>query len=381
MNIFKLPDLGEGLQEAEIIEWHVKEGQQVKADQPLLSVETAKAIVDIPSPHDGRIAKLFGKKGDIMHLGAALVGFEGAANDAGTVVGTMPHAPSSAQAGTVREMPSVSRGTHAGSGMGIGLGAPGIKATPAVRALARTLDIDLAMVTPSGPDGIVTSADVQRTARLLTELGPPEELRGVRRAMAQNMARAQSEVAAATVIDDADIGAWPAGTDVTVRLIRALVAGCRAEPGLNAWFDGRAARRHVLAKIDVGIAVDLPDGLFVPVLRDVAHRDAVDLRSGLDRMRADARARRIPPDELRGATITLSNFGMIAGKYAAPIVVPPTVAILGAGRMHDAVLARNGEAVVSRVLPLSLTFDHRIVTGGEAARFLGAVISDLQLAD
>lgn len=97
MNIFKLPDLGEGLQEAEIIEWHVKEGQQVKADQPLLSVETAKAIVDIPSPHDGRIAKLFGKKGDIMHLGAALVGFEGAANDAGTVVGTMPHAPSSAQ--------------------------------------------------------------------------------------------------------------------------------------------------------------------------------------------------------------------------------------------------------------------------------------------
>lgn len=250
-----------------------------------------------------------------------------------------------------------------------------------MRALARTLDIDLAMVTPSGPDGIVTSADVQRTARLLTELGPPEELRGVRRAMAQNMARAQSEVAAATVIDDADIGAWPAGTDVTVRLIRALVAGCRAEPGLNAWFDGRAARRHVLAKIDVGIAVDLPDGLFVPVLRDVAHRDAVDLRSGLDRMRADARARRIPPDELRGATITLSNFGMIAGKYAAPIVVPPTVAILGAGRMHDAVLARNGEAVVSRVLPLSLTFDHRIVTGGEAARFLGAVISDLQLAD
>ncbi len=376
MKMFKLPDLGEGLQEAEIIEWHVNEGDEVKADQPLLSVETAKAIVDIPSPQAGRIAKRFGKKGDIVHLGAALVGFEGAdSEDAGTVVGKMPEMPSAAPA--AREKPVPSLGAYGGI---TGAGATSIKATPAVRALARKLDIDLAMVTPSGPDGLVTSADVQRTARLLAELGPPEELRGVRRAMAQNMARAQSEVAAATVIDDADIHAWKPNTDVTIRLIRALVAGCRAEPGLNAWFDGRAARRHLLSKIDVGIAVDLPDGLFVPVLRDVAHRDPADLRAGLDRMRADVKARKIPPEELRGATITLSNFGMIAGKYAAPIVVPPTVAILGAGRMHDEVVAREGEAAVHRVLPLSLTFDHRVVTGGEAARFLAAVIGDLQQA-
>lgn len=369
MNIFKLPDLGEGLQEAEIIDWHVKEGDEVKADQPLLSVETAKAIVDIPSPHSGRVAKRFGKKGDVVHLGAALVGFEGAGeDDAGTVVGRMRVGER-----VVSEAPSGPR-----SFAEFRPGPSSIKATPAVRALARKLDIDLAMVTPSGPDGIVTSADVQRTAKLLAELGPPEELRGVRRVMAQNMARAKSEVAAATVIDDADIHAWPRGTDVTIRLIRALVAGCRAEPGLNTWFDGRAARRHVLTKIDVGIAVDLPDGLFVPVLRDVAHRDPTDLRAGLDRMRDDVRARKIPPEELRGATITLSNFGMIAGKYAAPVVVPPTVAILGAGRMHDAVVAYDGQAVVHRVLPLSLTFDHRVVTGGEAARFLGAAITDLQ---
>jgi pyruvate dehydrogenase E2 component (dihydrolipoamide acetyltransferase) len=374
MKIFKLPDLGEGLQEAEIIEWHVNKGDDVNADQPLLSVETAKAIVEIPSPQAGRVAKLFGKKGDIMHLGAALVGFEGAdSDDAGTVVGRMPEAPAAARAS--RE---VRTSAQFGTMIGTGAGAASIRATPAVRALARKLDIDLAMVTPSGRDGIVTSLDVQRTANLLAELGPPEELRGVRRAMAQNMARAQSEVAAATVIDDADIHAWPPNTDVTIRLIRALVAGCRTEPGLNAWFDGRSARRHVLAKIDVGIAVDLPDGLFVPVLRDVAHRDAANLRAGLDQMRADVKARMIPPEELRGATITLSNFGMIAGKYAAPIVVPPTVAILGAGRMHDAVVPHEGQPVVHRILPLSLTFDHRVVTGGEAARFLGAVTGDLQ---
>ncbi|HEY3536828.1 MAG TPA: dihydrolipoamide acetyltransferase family protein [Trinickia sp.] len=386
MKVFKLPDLGEGLQEAEIIEWRVHEGDDVKADQPLLAVETAKAIVDIPSPQAGRVAKLFGKKGDIMHLGAPLVAFEGANDDTGTVVGEMPQMqPTQPSTSSTRPAPAghIARDVSMRGLVGAGAGAraPAIKATPAVRALARTLDIDLAMVTPSGPDGVVTSADVQRTAKLLVELGPPEELRGVRRAMAQNMARAQSEVAAATVIDDADIDAWPPGTDVTIRLIRALVAGCRAEPGLNAWFDGRAARRHVLAHIDVGIAVDLPDGLFVPVLRDVAHRDAADLRTGLDRVRADVQARKIPPEELRGATITLSNFGMIAGKYAAPIVVPPTVAILGAGRIHEGIVAENRQAVVHRILPLSLTFDHRVVTGGEAARFLAAAIADLRALD
>ncbi|WP_206956878.1 dihydrolipoamide acetyltransferase family protein [Trinickia acidisoli] len=373
MNIFKLPDLGEGLQEAEIVEWHVNAGDEVKTDQPVVSVETAKAIVDIPSPQAGRIAKLYGKKGDIVHLGAALVGFEGEGGqaDTGTVVGRME---------TSERVVHEAAHFVVAPGGGLSVGTKAVKATPAVRALARKLDIDLTMVMPTGPDGVVTSSDVERTAKLLAELGPPEALRGVRRAMAQNMAQAQSEVAAATVIDDADIDAWEPGADVTIRLIRALVAGCRAQPGLNAWFDGRSARRRVLAKIDVGIAVDLPDGLFVPVLRDVAHRDAADLRAGLDRMRADIRARKIPPEEMRGNTITLSNFGMIAGKYAAPIVVPPTVAILGAGRVHDAVVAHDGKPAVHAILPLSLTFDHRVVTGGEAARFLGAVIENLELA-
>ncbi|SEJ92598.1 dihydrolipoamide acetyltransferase family protein [Paraburkholderia diazotrophica] len=370
MKIFKLPDLGEGLQEAEIVEWHVKSGDDVRADQPLLSVETAKAIVDIPSPQSGRIAKLFGQTGDIVHLGAPLVAFEGEGEedaDAGTVVGHMEVGQH-----VVQESPA---------SLTSGVGAGGvIKAIPAARALARKLDVDLSMVTPSGPEGVITAADVQRVAKILGELGPPEVLRGVRRAMAHNMARAQSEVAAATVIDDADIHAWPPHTDVTIRLIRALVAGCRVEPGLNAWFDGHTGRRHVLEKIDLGIAVDLPDGLFVPVLRNVAHRDAADLRGGLDRMRADIRARKIPPEEMRGNTITLSNFGMIAGKYAAPVVVPPTVAILGAGRIHEQVVAADGVPAVHRILPLSLTFDHRVVTGGEAARFLAATIADLQSA-
>ena len=365
MRIFKLPDLGEGLQEAEIVEWHVRQGDAVEVDQRLLSVETAKAIVDIPSPDAGRIERLFGQPGEMVHIGAPLVGFEGQLADSGTVVGAM-------QTGrqAVEEAAS-----------SVGRAAPSIKAAPAVRALAHRLGVDLTMVTPSGTDGLITSQDVQRVARLLAELGPAEPLKGVRRAMAQNMALAQQEVAAATIVDDADIDAWQPPSDITIRLLRALVAGCRAAPELNAWYDGRAAARRLLAKIDVGIAVDTPEGLFVPVLRDVANRDAADLRRGLDRMRADVRARRIPPEEMRGNTITLSNFGMIGARYAAPIVMPPTVAILGAGRIGAQVVAAGGVPAVHRLLPLSLTFDHRVVTGGEAARFLNAAIADLERPD
>ena len=374
MKIFKLPDLGEGLQEAELVEWRVAVGDEVAVDQPLLAVETAKAIVDIPSPYAGRIEKLFVAAGQIVHVGAPLVGFEGAGEeDAGTVVGAVPVGHQVRAETAVAATPPAA-GAAAGRG-------PAVKATPAVRAQARQLNVDLAMVTPSGPDGVITAADVQRVAKVLAEVGPPEILRGVRRAMAQNMALAQSEVAAATVMDDADIDAWGADADITIRLVRALVAGCRASPGLNAWYEGHTMGRRVLAKIDVGIAVDLPDGLFVPVLRDVANRDAADLRRGLDRMRADVTARKIPPEEMRGNTITLSNFGMLGCRYAAPIVVPPTVAILGAGRVQDQVVAVKGAPAVHRVLPLSLTFDHRVVTGGEAARFLAAVIADLRLAE
>lgn len=369
MRVFKLPDLGEGLQEAEIVTWHVKVGDTVAADQPLLSVETAKAIVEIPSPYAGTIGKLFAQAGDLVHLGAPLASFEGAGNDAdaGTVVGAVK-----VGSHVVAESATPLTGGAAGAG---------IKATPAVRALARRLGVDLAMANPSGPDGVVTAADVERVASTLAETGPGEVLRGVRRAMAQNMARAQSEVAAATVMDDADIHAWQGAHDVTIRLVRALVAGCRAEPGLNGWYEGQTGKRHVMQKIDVGIAADLPEGLFVPVLRNVGNRDAADLRHGLDRMRADIRARTIAPEEMRGNTITLSNFGMIAGRYAAPIVVPPTVAILGAGHIRDEVVAASGVPAVHRVIPLSLTFDHRVVTGGEAARFLAAVIADLALPE
>jgi 2-oxoisovalerate dehydrogenase E2 component (dihydrolipoyl transacylase) len=363
MSVFVLPDLGEGLQEAELVAWHVGEGDHVVADQPLVSVETEKAVVEVPSPQAGKIARLCAQPGDRVKVGGPLVEFEeGPRTDTGTIVGDLTTPPTPAPAAPAPQ-PS------------------GIRAAPAVRALAQRLGVDLATVTASGPGGAVTSADVERAARASTAAGPAETLAGVRRAMAVNMARAHAEIVPATVCDEADIEAWPAQTDVTIRLARAIVAGCAASPALNAWYDGRNFERRILKQIDLGLAVDTEEGLFAPVLRDVAGRDAADLRRGIEAMKRDLRARNVPLAELRGQTITLSNFGMFAGHFAALVIVPPQVAILGAGRIMPRAVIADGALVAHRMLPLSLTFDHRAVTGGEAARFLAAAIADLEPAE
>jgi pyruvate dehydrogenase E2 component (dihydrolipoamide acetyltransferase) len=364
MAVFTLPDLGEGLQEAEIVSWHVTEGDHVVTDQPLVAVETDKAVVEIPSPRSARVTRLHGGTGDRVAVGDPLVEFESAdaAVDTGTVVGTIEEAPAAAS-------------RPAGPGTGGG------RMTPAVRALARKLGVDTAMVQGTGPGAVITTGDVERAAQVLADAAPAEVLRGARRAMAERMAKAHAEVVPATVTDQADVDAWPGGADVTLRLIRAVAAGCSASPALNAWFEPETMSRRVHERIDLGIAVDLDDdGLFVPVLRDVGRRDAVDLKRGLERLKADVRQRTIPLGELRGQTITLSNFGTVGGQHAELVVVPPQVGILGVGRMTRQVVAAGGDPAVHRVLPLSLTFDHRAVTGAEAARFLRAVVEELERA-
>ena len=350
MSQFLLPDLGEGLQEAEIVAWHVGEGDRVVTDQPLVSVETDKAVVDIPAPHSGRIARLLAKAGQRVAVGAALVEFaEASAPDAGAVVGSL-EAPAPAQR------------------------VSGVRAAPAARGLAQRLGVDLSSVTGSGPHGLVTMADVERAAG-----GGASELSGVRRAMAQRMATAQAVVVPASIGEWADIDHWAdRHQDITVRLARAIAAACAAEPALNAAYDGDRLTRRLNARVNLGIATDTPDGLMVPVLENVGERGAEDLRRGLDLLKADVHARKVPPEHLRGQTITLSNFGMMTGCFAQMVVVPPQVAIIGAGRLRAQPVAVAGQVAIRRRLPISLTFDHRAVTGGEAARFLAALIADLE---
>jgi 2-oxoisovalerate dehydrogenase E2 component (dihydrolipoyl transacylase) len=400
MTRFTLPDLGEGLQEAEIVRWHVAVGDQVKVDQPMVAMETAKAIVEVPSPFDGVIVALHGKPGDTIGTGAPLVDFSLAGDSAdkeaapeagiakGGVVGRMPESdaliqdapPGSARTGTRRA-----------------------RAVPAARELARRLNVDLDGIRGSGRDGLVTLDDVlgaapatpvsptapripvatssMRPAPDGIESGEIEVLRSLRRAMAQSMTLARDNVMECTVFDDADIEGWTSQGDFTVRLLRAIGAGCKAEPGLNAWFDGSTQGRRVFHHIQVGIAVDTPDGLLVPVIRDVGNRDPAGLRAEVNRLKTGARERTLPATDLRDFTIMLSNFGVMAGRYATPVVVPPSVAILGAGRISRDVVAIGDRIEAHRRIPLSLTFDHRCVTGGEAVRFLAGVIEDLQKPD
>ena len=390
MSIFKLPDLGEGLQEAEIREWHVKVGDTVKVDQPLLSVETAKAVVEVPSPQSGVIKKLYGKNGDTMDVGKPLVEFEGSETAATqtTPASDTPVATPVVDLGGARTGAITDTGTVVGAmkssnevvtekATTVGTAA-GLKVTPAVRALAHRLNVDLTIITATGPDGMITAADVQRVHKILTEVGPMEKLKGARKAMAQAMAQSRDEVMPATVTDDAIIHAWQGKQDLTIRLIRAFAAGIKAEPALNAWYDQAEIGRRLLDKIHVGVAVDTPEGLFVAVLQDVASRSEESLRSGLQKMKEATKNRSVPPEELRGYTITLSNFGRFGGKYATPVLVPPTVAIVAAGSVRDAVVPIDGKIAISKIIPLSVTFDHRCVTGGEATRFLAAMIADLQ---
>lgn len=361
MKTFTLPDLGEGLQDAEVVAWHVSEGARVVADQPLVSVETQKALVEVPAPWSGTVTALHAKPGDIIEVGAPVADFdiEGIGEDAGAVVGTLSKESAAAASGASRRE------------------SPGIRAVPAARKLAADRGVDLAAIKGTGPNGTITLGDVEAAAAQ-PEKGGYEPLRRVRRAMARNMARAHAEVATTNVTDEANLSAWKASEDVTLRLVLAIAAACKAEPALNAWYDGKREARLLHAKVDLGIATNTEEGLFVPVLRDAGNRSKKDLRAGLDAMRKDVEARTIPVHELRDQTITLSNFGMIGGRHANLVVMPPQVAIVGAGRITTEPRVREGKVVACRVMPLSLTFDHRAVTGAEAARFLMTIVKTLE---
>ncbi len=360
MSSFALPDLGEGLQEAEIVAWHVTEGDHVVADQPLVSVETEKAVVEVPSPQAGRIARLLAKPGDRVKVGAPIVLFqEGAHVDTGAIVGELVEKPPN----PVTVSPARQTGL----------------APPAVRALARERGVDLAQVSGSGPGAAVTRADVERAAAARSGSLAGEPLKGMRRVMALNMMRAHAEIVPATVWDQADVEPWwSPEADVSVRLVRAIGAACTAVPALNARYDGKTMRRQIPAQVDLGIAVDTEDGLIVPVLRDVANSDVHGLRQRLDALKIGARERKLMLADLRDPTITLSNFGTLGGRHAALVVVPPQVAIVGAGRIDPQAVPSPEGVVFRHMLPISLTFDHRVVTGGEAARFIRTLIEDLQ---
>lgn len=407
MTTFNLPDLGEGLPEAEIVTWHVAEGDSVKADDLLVSVETAKAVVEVPSPYSGLIERLHAKAGDVVETGAPLVDF---AEDgkAAPKKKKKPAAGRKQETGAEENAPRADAGSVVGSVQtgsdivtetaiagGRRRRARGrVKAAPAVRAQAKRLGVDLGQVEPTGKNGQVTAADLEafqsKPAQARSGKTPPPAparkvppgeavpLRGPRRAMAQSMSASRDQVALCTIFDDADIHEWLDKRDFTARILRALAAGCAAEPGLNGFFDADNQTHQSESRVDVALAVDTEQGLIVPVIRNVEQMDLDRIRAAVGRVKEATQNRTVAPEDMLNYTITLSNFGMLAGRYATPLMVPPTVAILGTGKLQHDVVAVMGGIEVHRRIPLSLSFDHRCITGGEACRFLAAVIGDLE---
>jgi pyruvate dehydrogenase E2 component (dihydrolipoamide acetyltransferase) len=352
---FKLPDLGEGLQEAEVVEWHVRAGDAVTSDQRLVSVETAKAIVDIPSPQAGIIDKLILQVGEMAHIGEPLLAYKEAFKDdisdqdTATVVGELP---------------------------------------TQVSAAASSDDFIVGAAQHNAPRPKNTA--INTTSSSASNLPTAEHLKGPRRTMAKVMSSSRANVAAATLMDDADLSGWPNGTDTSARLCRAIACACRQVPVLNAHFDGNTLSRQLHQNVNLGIAVDSSDGLFVPIITSLEKLDLAQIRVQLDNFKHAINKRSISPKEMQGATIALSNFGVISsnnstgkkgGRYGSPIIVPPQVAIIGAGRISLEAAVIEDKVQPRLQLPLSLSFDHRCVTGAEASRFLAAMIFDLEKSD
>jgi pyruvate dehydrogenase E2 component (dihydrolipoamide acetyltransferase) len=391
---FKLPDLGEGIAEVELRRWLVAEGERISEHQALLEVETDKAVVEVPAPHAGVIARIHRQVGETVKVGETLVSISDAAEEAPQrqrsvgIVGTLPDADDEALAAPTRPFAGL--------------------ATPMVRKLAREKGIDLREIQGSGPRGCVTPQDLEKATPGpkgggeggRRENGPEEtfgpverlELRGLRRAIARNVLASQRTAAFVTSMEEADIteiyglrdreqGEVEArGTHLTFLpfFIKAAQHALREHPLLNASIDDAAQTIIVKKHYHFGIAVSTPEGLMVPVIRNVEQKSIIELAEAIQELGRKAQARTLSRDDLRGSSFTLTNYGHFGGTFATPIINWPDVAILGFGRIVERPWVHRGEIVIRKILPLSLTFDHRVTDGADAAQFLGKVLRSLE---
>jgi len=383
---FVLPDVGEGLEEGEIVSWLVAPGDTVARDQPLVEVQTDKALVELPSPVAGQVLSLAFAPGDIVKVGQVLVVLE-AGHGGDTAVGVPP--PSTAA-------PAPSPAPAPAS-------APARpKAAPAVRKLALDRGIDLAGVSGTGPSGRIVAADVEAAATQTGVHSPPMEpktnvgstpalgwlepgrhpLRGIRRVTAEAMARSWSEIPHLTTLDEVDATGLlatrrrlaAAGIETTVGslLVAAVARGLRRFPVLNASLETTPEGGGVIVvhpDCNIGLAVATAAGLVVPVIRHADRRSLAELGADVLRLSAAARNRRVDVAELRGGTFTVSNWGAIGGRYATPLIRPPEVGIMGFGAIRPRPFVVDGAVQARPTLPWALSVDHRLIDGDVATAF------------
>lgn len=397
---FRFPDVGEGIAQGEIVRWLVAQGDRVRADQPLVEVETDKAVVEIPAPRAGTILRLPLAAGETILVGEVLAVI-GDAGDAAEEPQTPPEAASvvgrlDAKTLDLPPEPTAAQPESGAAGNGR------VLAIPSVRKLARDLGVDLSRVTPSGPRGRVRREDVLREAPQGAESlqavsgerdahGPVElqPLTALRRTIARAMVEAATTAVPVTTTDEVDISelldwrtrADAAAADVRLTLLpfimKAVVAALRQHPELNASLADDEQRLIIKRYYHLGIATDTPEGLIVPVVKDVDRKSLLALATELQSLADLAKTRRIPLADLRGGTFTITNYGAVGGIFATPVLHLPQVAILGVGRFLRKPAAHEGTIALRTILPLSLTFDHRVLDGAAAQRFLNSVMACL----
>lgn len=394
---FRLPDLGEGLTEGEIVKWLVKVGERVQEGQPFVQVETDKALVEIPAPSSGVVLAILAQEGERVQVGRVIAVF----GEPGEKVSAPPpeRAPtrptSVGVVGSLEEAPEEEPERISPRGEGLAL--------PAVRKLAKELGVDLGAVTGSGPQGRITEQDVRREAELKAKpkakrkydlYGYVERipLRGMRRTIAEAMVRSASTAAQVTATEEADAtrllalrdsarqGAFPGEVKLTLLpfLVKAVARALQEHPYLNSSLDDDAQEIILKRYYNIGVAVDTPDGLMVPVIKGVTEKTVLEIAREMTQLAQKARSRTIDLADLQGGTFTVTNYGSVGGILGTPIIRHPEAAILGVGRVLERPVVRAGEIHVVPILPLSLSFDHRVVDGAEAARFLNTLIRLIQ---
>ena len=430
---FKLPDLGEGIAEGEILKWHVKVGQTVIEDAPLVDVETDKAAVTIPSPRGGTVAALNGKVGDVVNVGevVAVIDAEGGDIVVETESATPVVEPVVEPVAAVEAAPPATPAPPIATGK-----RRPVPAAPATRRLARELNVDINQVSASGPAGRVVPEDVRRFAAGVTEApeghvaakevqgdqafaefaahaaatipfleleplpdfavdGPVEiePLRSIRRKVARKMVTSMTLVPHVAHMDDADVTALEEfrrsqksarGDDPGIGkltllsfVIKAITAGLRAAPAFNASLDPFKEEIVYKKYYNIGFAADTGRGLVVPVIKGTDRKSIRDISAEIAEQAALAREGKLPAEDMRGGTFTITNVGPLGGTAMLPTINYPEVAILGMGKVQEKPVVRDGEIVIRKILPLTLAFDHRIADGADAARFVGELVRQL----
>ena len=387
---FKFPDVAEGIIEGDLVRWMVKTGEKIKEDQILVEIETDKAVVEIPSPRDGFVIKLHYKEGDEVKVGAVLVTIgdeedmgeeedikeEKRRKETGTVVGVL-------------EEPEEKKANQM------------VLATPGVRRIAKTMGIDIALVESSGPHGRITEEDLKRHGDSLSGIKQDGDnygettrvpLKGVRKTIARNMPIYQQTAAIVTHIDEADITELSLIQEKEKKLLeekeikltflpfilKAVIIALKDHPFINSTLDEKKSEIILKKYYNIGIGVDTKDGLIVPVIKDADKKSILQVAKEIKILAENARARTINIDDLNGGSFSITNIGAYGGIFATPIINYPEAAILATGRIQEKPVVINSAIKIRKILPLSLSFDHRIIDGGMAARFINSIIKHIE---